>query len=87
MGQRKRDDTKAEAASAKVFPPWRASIREDLPTGYLEQVARRPSQPHGPGSQADTYDLDLATEFRIAAELPRGLRHQATLCSSRSPQA
>jgi hypothetical protein len=41
VGQRKRDDTKAGAASAKVVPLWPASIRDDLPTGYLEQVARR----------------------------------------------
>ena len=41
MGQKKRDGTKAEVASAKVVPLWPASIRDDLPTGYLEQVARR----------------------------------------------
>ncbi len=41
MGQKERDDTKAEAASANVVPLWPASSRDDLPTGYLEQVARR----------------------------------------------
>ena len=39
MGENKRDDTKAEAASANVVPLWPASIRDDLPTGYLQQVA------------------------------------------------
>ena len=41
MGQKERDDTKAEATSAKVVPLWPASTRDDRPTGYLEQVARR----------------------------------------------
>ena len=41
MGEKKRDDAKAEAASANVVPLWPAGIRDDLPTGYLEQIARR----------------------------------------------
>ena len=70
MGQRKRDDTKAGATSAKVVPLWRAAIRDDLPTGYLEQVARRVrANLTDLVATADSYNLDLATEFRIAAEL------------------
>ena len=70
MGQKKRDDTKAETASAKVVPLWPASIRDDLPTGYLEQVARRVrANLTDLVATADTYHLDLAAEFRIAAEL------------------
>jgi hypothetical protein len=70
VGQKKRDDTKAEATSAKVVPLWPASIRADLPTGYLEQVARRVrANLTDLVATADTYHLDLATEFRIAAEL------------------
>jgi hypothetical protein len=70
VGQRKRDDTKAGAASAKVVPLWPASSRDDLPTGYLEQVARRvQANLTDLVATADTYNLDLATEFRIAAEL------------------
>jgi hypothetical protein len=79
VGQRKRDDTKAGAASAKVVPLWPASIRDDLPTGYLEQVARRVrANLTDLVATADTYNLDLATEFRIAAELlqkPSGTSH------------
>ena len=71
MGHRKRDDDiKAEAASAKVVPLWPASSRNELPTGYLEQVARRVrANLTDLVATADTYNLDLATEFRIAAEL------------------
>jgi tetratricopeptide (TPR) repeat protein len=70
VGQKERDDTKAEAASAKVVPLWPASIRNDLPTGYLEQVARRVRANLADlVATADAYDLGLATEFRIAAEL------------------
>jgi hypothetical protein len=72
VGHRKRDDddTKAEAASAKVVPLWPPSSRDDLPTGYLEQVARRVrANLTDLVAAADTYHLDLATEFRIAAEL------------------
>jgi hypothetical protein len=70
VGQRKRDDTRAGVASAKVVPLRPASIRDDLPTGYLEQVARRVrANLTDLVATADTYDLDLATEFRIAAEL------------------
>jgi tetratricopeptide (TPR) repeat protein len=70
VGQKERDDTKAETASAKVVPLWPASIRNDLPTGYLEQVARRVrANLTDLVATADSYDLDLATEFRIAADL------------------
>jgi hypothetical protein len=70
VGHKERDDTKAGAASAKVVPLWPASIRGDLPTGYLEQVARRVrANLSDLVATADTYNLDLATEFRIAAEL------------------
>jgi tetratricopeptide (TPR) repeat protein len=70
VGQKERDDTKAEAASAKVVPLWPASIRDDLPTSYLEQVARRVRANLADlVATAETYSLDLATEFRIAAEL------------------
>jgi tetratricopeptide (TPR) repeat protein len=70
VGHKERDDTKAEAASAKVVPLWPANIRNDLPTGYLEQVARRVRANLADlVTTADAYDLDLATEFRIAADL------------------
>ena len=70
MGQKKRDDTKAGAASANVVPLWPASSRDDLPTGYLEQVARRVrANVADLVATADAYDLNLATEFRIAAQL------------------
>ena len=86
MGQKERDDTKAEATSAKVVPLWPASIRDDLPTGYLEQVARRVrANLTDLVATADTYDLDLATEFRIAAELlqqPSGTSHPLPIAES-----
>jgi hypothetical protein len=70
VGQKERDDTKAGAASANVVPLWRATVRDDLPTGYLEQVARRVrANLTDLVATADTYNLDLATEFRLAAEL------------------
>jgi tetratricopeptide (TPR) repeat protein len=70
VGQKKQDDTKAEAASANVVPLWPASNRDDLPTGYLQQVARRvQANLTDLVATADAYNLDLATEFRIAAEL------------------
>jgi tetratricopeptide (TPR) repeat protein len=70
VGQKERDDTNAGAASAKVVPLWPANIRDDLPTSYLEQVARRvQANLTDLVATADAYDLDLATEFRIAAEL------------------
>jgi tetratricopeptide (TPR) repeat protein len=70
VGQKERDDTKAGTASAKVVPLWSASIRDDLPAGYLEQVARRVrANLTDLVTTADTYNLNLATEFRIAAEL------------------
>jgi tetratricopeptide (TPR) repeat protein len=87
VGQRKRDDdTKAEAASANVVPLWSASNRDDLPTGYLEQVARRVrANLTDLVATADTYNLDLATEFRIAAELlqqPPGTSHPLPIAES-----
>ena len=86
MGQKERDDTKAGAASAKVVPLWPASIRDDLPTGYLEQVARRVrANLTDLVATADTYHLDLATEFRIAAELlqkPSGTSHALQIAES-----
>jgi tetratricopeptide (TPR) repeat protein len=70
VGQKERDDTKAGAASAKVVPLWPGNIRDDLPTGYLEQVARRVrANLTDLVATADTYNLNLATEFRIAADL------------------
>jgi tetratricopeptide (TPR) repeat protein len=70
VGHKERDDTKAGATSAKVVPLWPASSRDDLPTGYLEQVARRVrANLTDLVATADTYHLDLATEFRTAAEL------------------
>jgi tetratricopeptide (TPR) repeat protein len=79
VGQKERDDTKAEAASANVVPLRPASIRADLPTGYLEQVARRiRANLTDLVATADTYHLDLATKFRLAAELlqqPAGTSH------------
>jgi tetratricopeptide (TPR) repeat protein len=72
VGQKERDDTKAGAASANVVPLRPASIRDDLPTGYLEQVARHVrANLTDLVATADTYNLDLATEFRMAAELLR----------------
>ena len=86
MGQKERDDAKAEAASAKVVPLWPASIRDDLPTGYLEQVARRVrANLTDLVATADTYNLDLATEFRTAAELlqkPSNTSHPLQLAES-----
>jgi tetratricopeptide (TPR) repeat protein len=86
VGQRKRDDAKADAASAKVVPLWRATVREDLPTGYLEQVARRVrANLTDLVATADSYNLDLATEFRIAAELlqrPSGTSHPLPIAES-----
>jgi hypothetical protein len=70
VGHKERDDTTAGAASANVVPLRPASIRDDLPTGYLEQVARRVrANLTDLVATADVYHLDLATEFRIAAEL------------------
>jgi tetratricopeptide (TPR) repeat protein len=70
VGQKKRDETQARAATAKVVPLWPASIRDDLPTGYLEQVARRVrANLTDLVATADAYNLNLATEFRTAAEL------------------
>jgi hypothetical protein len=70
VGQKERDDAKAGAASAKVVPLWPASIRDGLPAGYLEQVARRVrANLTDLVATADTYHLDLGREFRIAAEL------------------
>ena len=70
MGQRKRDDAKARATSANVVPLWPATIHDDMPMGYLEQVARRVrANLTDLVATADTYNLELATEFRIAAEL------------------
>jgi hypothetical protein len=70
VGHKERDDTTAGAASANVVPLRPASIRDDLPTGYLEQVARRVrANLTDLVATADAYHLDLATEFRIAAEL------------------
>ena len=86
MGQKERDDTKAEAASAKVLPLWPASVRDDLPTGYLEQVAQRVrANLTDLVATADTYNLDVAKEFRIAAELlqkPSGTSHPLPLLES-----
>jgi tetratricopeptide (TPR) repeat protein len=86
VGQKERDETKAGAASAKVVPLWPASIRDDLPTGYLEQVARRVrANLTDLVATADTYDLDLASEFRIAAELlqkPSGTNHPLQVAES-----
>ena len=86
MGQKERDDTNAGAASAKVVPLWPTSIRKDLPTGYLEQVARRVrANLTDLVATADTYNLDLATEFRIAADLlqkPSGTSHRLQVAES-----
>jgi tetratricopeptide (TPR) repeat protein len=58
------------AASAKVIPLRSASSRDDLPTAYLEQVARRVRANLADlVATADGYDLDLAAEFRLAAKL------------------
>jgi hypothetical protein len=84
--QKRRDDAKAGAASAKVVPLWPAIIRDDLPTGYLEQVARRVrANLTDLVATADTYNLDLATEFRTAAELlqqPSGTSHPLPIAES-----
>jgi len=89
VGQKERDDTKAEVPSAKVVPLWPAGIRDDLPTGYLEQVARRVrANLTDLVTTADTYNLDLATEFRIAAELlhqPSGTSHPLQIAESTGP--
>jgi tetratricopeptide (TPR) repeat protein len=89
VGQKERDDTKAGAASANVVPLWPASIRDDLPTGYLEQVARRVRANLADlVATADTYNLDLATEFRIAADLlhkPSGTSHPVQAAESTGP--
>ena len=70
MGENKRDRTKASAASAKVIPLRSASSRGDLPSGYLEQVARRiRANLSDLVATADSYHLDLAAEFRLAARL------------------
>jgi hypothetical protein len=86
VGQKERDDTKAGAALAKVVPLWPASIRDDLPEGYLEQVARRvQANLTDLVATADTYNLDLATEFRIAAELlqkPSSTSHPLQIAES-----
>jgi tetratricopeptide (TPR) repeat protein len=86
VGQKERDDSKAGAASAKVVPLWPASIRDDLTTGYLKQVARRvQANLTDLVATADAYDLDLATEFRIAAELlqkPSGTSHPLQVTES-----
>jgi hypothetical protein len=86
VGQRKRVDAKAGAASAKVVPLWPATIRDDLPTGYLEQVARRVrANLTDLVATADAYNLNLATEFRIAAELlqkPSGTSHPLQVAES-----
>jgi tetratricopeptide (TPR) repeat protein len=88
VGQKERDDTKAAAASAKVVPLWPASIRDHLPTGYLEQVALRVrANLTDLVATADTYNLDLAAEFRIAAELlqkPSGTSHPLQVAESTS---
>ena len=87
MGQKERDDTRAGAASAKVVPLWPASIRDDLPTGYLEQVARRiRANLTDLVATADAYNLNLATEFRIAAELlqkPSDIGHLLQVAATR----
>jgi tetratricopeptide (TPR) repeat protein len=86
VGQKERDDTRPEAASANVVPLWPASSRDDLPTGYLEQVARRvQANLTDLVATADTYNLELATEFRIAAELlqqPSGTSHPLAIAES-----
>jgi tetratricopeptide (TPR) repeat protein len=86
VGQKERDDTRAGGASAKVVPLWPAGIRDDLPTGYLDQVARRVrANLTDLVATADAYDLDLATEFRIAAEFlqkPSGTSHPLQVAGS-----
>ena len=70
MGKTRRGDTEGDAASAKVIPLRSASSRDDLPTAYLEQVARRVrANLTDLVAMADGYDLDLAAEFRLAAKL------------------
>jgi tetratricopeptide (TPR) repeat protein len=89
VGQKERDDTKAEAASAKVVPLWPATSRDDLPTGYLQQVARRVRANLADlVATADAYNLDLATEFRIAADLLHkhsGTSHPLQVAESTGP--
>jgi tetratricopeptide (TPR) repeat protein len=86
VGQKERDDTKAGATSANVVPLWPASSRDHLPTGYLEQVARRVrANLTDLVATADSYNLDLAAEFRIAAELlqkPSDTSHPFQLAKS-----
>jgi hypothetical protein len=86
VGQKERDDTKARAASANVVPLWPATSRNDLSTGYLEQVARRiRANLTDLVATADSYNLGLATEFRIAAELlqqPPGTSHPFQIAES-----
>jgi tetratricopeptide (TPR) repeat protein len=70
VAEKKRDNTKANASSAKVIPLRSASSREDLPTGYLEQVARRVKANLADlVTTADTYGLTLPAEFRLATKL------------------
>jgi tetratricopeptide (TPR) repeat protein len=70
VGKTRRGDTEGDAASAKVIPLRSASSRDDLPTAYLEQVARRVrANLTDLVAMADGYDLDLAAEFRLAAKL------------------
>jgi tetratricopeptide (TPR) repeat protein len=70
VGENKRDGTKANTGSAKVIPLRSASSRGDLPTGYLEQVARRiRANLSDLVATADSYHLDLAAEYRLAARL------------------
>jgi tetratricopeptide (TPR) repeat protein len=70
VGENKRHGTKASASSAKVIPLRSASSRGDMPAGYLEQVARRiRANLSDLVATADSYHLDLAAEFRLAARL------------------
>jgi tetratricopeptide (TPR) repeat protein len=70
VGKTRRGDTEGHAASAKVIPLRSANRRDDLPTAYLEQVARRVrANLTDLVATADGYDLDLAAEFRLAAKL------------------
>ncbi len=70
MGENRQDDTEGQASLAKVIPLRSASSRADLPTGYLEQIARRVrANLRDLVATADSYDLDLAAEFRLAAGL------------------
>lgn len=70
MGENRQDDTEDQASLAKVIPLRSASSRADLPNGYLEQIARRVrANLTDLVATADSYDLDLAAEFRLAAGL------------------